>query len=84
MESGEKTCAEAGVPRCYSEGVQYTIMDDYDEFISLGRALGLDSLFYTASFLRPLPTTLLTLQKVKSSTCVSQRRRSATPPLGPP
>lgn len=56
VESGEKTCAEAGVPRCYSEGVQYTIMDDYDEFmLSLGRALGLDSLFYTASFLRPLP-----------------------------
>ena len=56
VESGAKTCAEAGVPRCYSEGVQYTIMDDYDEFmLSLGRALGLDSLFYTASFLRPLP-----------------------------
>ena len=62
VRDGAASCREAGVPHCYDElrgGALYreswTLYDEpYDELtLQLGRSLGYDTLFYSASFLRP-------------------------------
>lgn len=62
VESGEQSCRMAGLPHCYDMldgGSLYvdswTLYDEpYDDLsIRMGRALGFDTLFFSASFLRP-------------------------------
>ena len=62
VRDGARTCREASVPHCYDsleDGTLYadswTLYDEpYDDLaIRLGRSLGYDTLFYSASYLRP-------------------------------
>lgn len=62
VRDGVKTCRQAGVPHCYDEiqkGTLYkaswTLYDvPYDDLsLRLGRALGYETLLFSASFLRP-------------------------------
>ena len=53
-----QTCAEAGIPAsaeaCYNGGASFTLRDKFDIImLRLGRALHYDSLFFSASFVRP-------------------------------
>ena len=56
--AGVQTCAEAGIPApaeaCYNGGASFTLRDKFDIImLRLGRALHYDSLFFSASFVRP-------------------------------
>ena len=58
VAAGVQTCAEAGIPAsaeaCYNGGASFTLRDKFDIImLRLGRALHYDSLFFSASFVRP-------------------------------
>jgi len=56
VASGRSTCAAAGMAAdsCYDGGDSFTITDTFDALLlRLGRALGFDTLFFTATFARP-------------------------------